>query len=204
MRQLALDIGLAAAPSFDSFIALGNEAAVQALLSLEPGGAPVYVWGPSGCGKTHLLQALQARAGRAQQGVAWLDASSTGPLGLPEDTQWLLMDQAEVWSPQQHPTALRPLVTSRRPCGSGVVAAGVFDEKNHTCRRVGMGNQTWCPRRANSIALLRASRRSRKPWARNCDSVLAHYAIGGATWCHRYVAVRCRRLRMCCGRKRKC
>ena len=59
---MALDIGLAAAPSFDSFIALGNEAAVQALLSLEPGGAPVYLWGPSGCGKTHLLQALQAPA----------------------------------------------------------------------------------------------------------------------------------------------
>lgn len=125
MRQLALDIGLAAAPDFDSFIALSNEAAVQALLGLKPGGAPIYLWGPSGSGKTHLLQALQARAQRARQAVAWFDAAHADPPPVERGVQWLLMDQAELWSPAQQQMAFSAFVHASA-LGAAVVAAGRF------------------------------------------------------------------------------
>ena len=122
MRQLALDIGLSPAPDFDSFIALGNEPALQALLAAEPGAAPLYLWGPSGCGKTHLLRAVQARALRNGQAVAWLDASSPSS-GLAPNTQWLLLDQAESWSPAQQHAAFSAFVQAATQ-GTAVVAAG--------------------------------------------------------------------------------
>lgn len=121
MRQLALDIGLAAAPDFDTFIALGNERAVQVLRDLQPGQAPVYLWGPSGSGKSHLLRALQAQLQRDGQRVAWMDASTESAFSMPEDALWLLMDQAEGWTPEQQQAAFSAFVqiTSR----GGVVAA---------------------------------------------------------------------------------
>ena len=121
MRQLALDIGLAAAPDFDTFIPLGNERAVQVLRDLQPGHAPVYLWGPSGSGKSHLLRALQARLQRDGQRVAWMDASTDTAFAMPEDALWLLMDQAEGWTPAQQQAAFSAFVqiTSR----GGVVAA---------------------------------------------------------------------------------
>ena len=109
MRQLALDIGLSPVPDFDSFIALGNEPAMQALLAAAPGGPPLYLWGPSGSGKTHLLRAVQARALRADQTVGWLDAA-TDPHSLQADVQWLLLDQAEGWTPEQQHAAFRAFV----------------------------------------------------------------------------------------------
>lgn len=122
MRQLALDIGLSPAPDFETFIPLGNEPALQALLAAYPGTAPVYLWGPSGCGKTHLLQAVQARALCSGQAVAWMDAHS--PLaGIPPDTQWLLLDQAEAWSAEQQHAAFSAFVQATSQ-GAAVVAAG--------------------------------------------------------------------------------
>ncbi len=118
-----LDIGLAAAPDFESFIALGNEVAVRTLLSLEPGAAPVYLWGPSGCGKTHLLRSLQARALAAHQTVNWLDGAGAEPMHLAECTQWLFMDQAESWSSAQQQAAFGAFVQASTQ-GTAVVAAG--------------------------------------------------------------------------------
>lgn len=123
MRQLALDIGLAAAPDFDTFIAVGNEPAVQVLRELQPGRAPVYLWGPSGSGKTHLLRALQGQAQQADQAVAWLDASTTLPRSLPDEVQWLFLDQAEAWSPEQQQAAFSAFVQASTQ-GSAIVAAG--------------------------------------------------------------------------------
>jgi DnaA-homolog protein len=123
LRQLALDIGLAAAPDFESFIALGNEAAVRTLLDLQPGAAPVYLWGPSGCGKTHLLRALQAQAQAAHQVVTWLDGAGAERTPLADGTQWLLMDQAESWSPAQQQAAFSAFVQASAQ-GAAVVAAG--------------------------------------------------------------------------------
>lgn len=120
---MALDIGLAAAPDFESFIALGNEAAVRTLLDLQPGAAPVYLWGPSGCGKTHLLRALQAQAQAAHQVVTWLDGAGAERTPLADGTQWLLMDQAESWSPAQQQAAFSAFVQASAQ-GATVVAAG--------------------------------------------------------------------------------
>jgi len=83
MKQLALDIGLAAGPSLTNFFPGSNEAAWRHL-QLWVGGkvlagarspVPIYLWGASGCGKSHLLKA--AREALREQGarVGWLDAS---------------------------------------------------------------------------------------------------------------------------------
>jgi DnaA family protein len=63
MKQIALDIGLAAAPSFINFFAGPNEAALKHLQlwagSPTRSPVPTYLWGASGSGKTHLLKATQ-------------------------------------------------------------------------------------------------------------------------------------------------
>ena len=123
MRQLALDIGLAAVPDFDTFIALGNETAVQALTHLRPGSAPVYLWGPSGCGKSHLLGAVHSRALHHHESVIWLDASTAALPTRVEGIQWLLMDQAEAWSPAQQHWAFSAFVQASA-AGASVAAAG--------------------------------------------------------------------------------
>jgi len=128
LRQLALDIGLDVAPDFDSFIPLGNEQVVQVLQQLRAGQPPVYLWGPSGSGKTHLLRALQAKAHGAGEATAWFDASadvgSSGlRLGWTEASAWLLLDQAEAWSPDQQQAAFRAFLQATDQ-GATVVGAG--------------------------------------------------------------------------------
>lgn len=117
-----MDIGLSPAPDFESFISLGNEAALQALQAQRPGSPPLYLWGPSGCGKTHLLRALQAYALRGGCSVAWMDAA-TPPESLHADVQWLLLDQAEAWSADQQHAAFSAFVQAGSQ-GAAVVAAG--------------------------------------------------------------------------------
>lgn len=89
MQQLALDIGIAPVPSFERFIPLGNEAALQALQegvdncvrlaklntnwpppALTP--VPIYLWGASGTGKTHLLTAIAMTLQSHGLSVGWL------------------------------------------------------------------------------------------------------------------------------------
>jgi DnaA-homolog protein len=70
MRQLTLPIARIEPPSFDTFVAAGNEAAVahlQAIAAADPSlpAVPVYLWGAAGSGKTHLLTALAAQVGTA-------------------------------------------------------------------------------------------------------------------------------------------
>jgi len=60
MQQLVLDIGPAAAPDFDNFIAGPNAEALARVRSLADGSlreAIVYLWGDPGSGRTHLLRA---------------------------------------------------------------------------------------------------------------------------------------------------
>ncbi|MCL4757323.1 MAG: DnaA regulatory inactivator Hda [Rhodocyclaceae bacterium] len=70
MKQLVLDIGPDADPTFENFVASGNEALIDALLGAIRGASHLYLWGPRGCGRTHLLKAAvtTARAaGRAAE-----------------------------------------------------------------------------------------------------------------------------------------
>ena len=62
MKQIALDIGLARAPTLAGFCAGPNEAALRHLQlwagSPTRSPVPTYLWGASGSGKTHLLKAV--------------------------------------------------------------------------------------------------------------------------------------------------
>lgn len=122
MKQLALDIAAGAPPGFDTFIAAGNEEALQALRHAAPGDPPLYLWGPSGSGKTHLLQALRTEH---PQACAAFDADSPEPWTLEPTTRYLLLDQAERWSPAQQHEAFRAFVEATG-LGALVVAAGRF------------------------------------------------------------------------------
>ena len=89
MRQLPLDLGLEAVPTFDNFLQGANVAALQHLRTLGASAAPVYLWGGAGCGKTHLLRAL---AWRVQ--VAGGVVGSFGPgvaLPWPLEASWALV-----------------------------------------------------------------------------------------------------------------
>jgi DnaA family protein len=60
MQQLVLDIGPAAEPDFDNYVAGPNAEAVASLRSFAAGAmreAVMYLWGEPGSGRTHLLQA---------------------------------------------------------------------------------------------------------------------------------------------------
>lgn len=67
-EQLPLELGATPAPTFDNFVATGNEEAVLRLRALIPqvvdGTATdrlVYLWGEEGSGRSHLLQAICAQ-----------------------------------------------------------------------------------------------------------------------------------------------
>ncbi len=60
MQQLVLDIGPAAEPGFDNYLAGPNAEALERVRGLAAGGlreAIVYLWGEPGSGRTHLLRA---------------------------------------------------------------------------------------------------------------------------------------------------
>jgi DnaA-homolog protein len=60
MQQLILDIGPAAEPDFENFVAGPNAEALARVRSLATGElreAIVYLWGDTGSGRTHLLRA---------------------------------------------------------------------------------------------------------------------------------------------------
>jgi DnaA family protein len=66
MQQLVLDIGPAAEPDFDNFVAGPNGEALARVRALAEGGlceSVVYLWGDAGSGRSHLLRAA-ARANR--------------------------------------------------------------------------------------------------------------------------------------------
>jgi len=71
MKQMALSLAPAPAPTLQNFVP-GRNAELVSLLSALAGGARAerffYIWGVPGCGKTHLLHAM--RAGFEEQNVA--------------------------------------------------------------------------------------------------------------------------------------
>ena len=64
MRQLALDITVPPAPTFDNFVVGRNAEALAHLRAALAGSGErfIYLWGEAGCGRTHLLQAAAAGA----------------------------------------------------------------------------------------------------------------------------------------------
>ena len=131
MKQIALDIGLATAPSFTNFFAGPNVAACKHL-ELWTGNAlrspvPTYLWGESGCGKTHLLKAaanaLQLQGAR----IGWLDASAIEPPEFNNAWTAIVLDECHLYSAVQQQAAFNWFVNAvSSPDGQprGVLAAG--------------------------------------------------------------------------------
>jgi DnaA family protein len=82
MRQIPLDLGFEATPTFDNFVPGTNAAALQHLRTLGAASAPVYLWGASGSGKTHLLRALAQRVQAAGARVGSFDPAAPVPWEL--------------------------------------------------------------------------------------------------------------------------
>ncbi len=141
MRQIALDIGLEALPSFDNFEAAGNEAAVEALQAwVHAVGQPhrsvapvLYLWGEEGAGKSHLLRAAALALSRRSCRFGWMgtevwpETPDHSDQEFAADWDAIILDNVDVYgAAQQHQAfnwfvnALTPQTGNVRP----VLAAG--------------------------------------------------------------------------------
>ncbi len=129
MKQIALDIGLARAPTLESFFAGPNDAALRHLQlwvgSPTRSPVPTYLWGDAASGKTHLLQAVQESLRQQGARVGWLDPSMLEP---PEfDDRWavVLMDDVHLYTAVQQHAAFNWFVNAQS-LQRGVLAAGAL------------------------------------------------------------------------------
>lgn len=123
MRQIPLALGPDPNPTFDTFLAGRNGAAVEHLQQLRAGDAPVLLWGESGSGKSHLLGAVAARLQAAGRIVAWFGPGQARPWQLPGDAAVVLLDDVHALDADEQAEAFRlfvEAVTQAVP----VVAAG--------------------------------------------------------------------------------
>jgi len=129
MKQLALDIGLARAPSLASFLAGPNEPAWKHLQlwagSPTRSPVPTYLWGPAGSGKTHLLRAVQESLREQGATAGWLDPSIAQPPEFDERWAVLLLDDVQHYSAVQQHAAFAWFVQAQT-LQRGVLAAGAM------------------------------------------------------------------------------
>jgi DnaA family protein len=129
MKQIALDIGLAAAPSLTNYFAGPNEAALKHLQlwagSPTRSPVPTYLWGASGSGKTHLLKATGEALREQGAACGWLDASVTEPPEFDERWAVVLMDDAHLYTAVQQHAAFTWFVNAQT-LQRGVLAAGAM------------------------------------------------------------------------------
>lgn len=116
MKQIALDIGLASAPSFDNFFAGPNEAALRHL-QLWAGNSlrspvPTYLWGEAGSGKSHLLKAFAEVLCEQGATVGWIDASVLDPPEFDERWVAVLMDDCHLYTAVQQQAAFNWFVNA--------------------------------------------------------------------------------------------
>jgi DnaA family protein len=129
MKQLALPIGMARAPTLEAFCAGPNVPAVEHLRlwvgSPTRSPVPTYLWGPPASGKTHLLLAVREALREQGAAVGWLDPTVAEP--LPFDDRWavVLMDDAHLYNAVQQHAAFSWFV-SAQPLQRGVLAAGAL------------------------------------------------------------------------------
>lgn len=95
MKQIPLAISPASEPSFDNFVAGGNEATVEALRAWTTPAAPIYLWGPAGAGKTHLLGALLRRLRQQGGQYGFFDAATPLPWSFDERWSVIAIDEAD-------------------------------------------------------------------------------------------------------------
>ncbi len=122
MKQIPLDIGLKPCPRLCTWVAGPNEqllAHVQHVLAQNAVHAvPTYVWGPSGSGKTHLLQAVLQELQEQSLQAGWLSADThCAGYPLPFDERWsaILLDDVDMYSPEQQHTAFNWFINAMAP-----------------------------------------------------------------------------------------
>jgi len=127
MKQLALPIGMARAPTLSAFFAGPNEP-VLGHLKLWAGSptrspVPTYLWGPPTSGKTHLLKAVQEALREQGATAGWLDATVLEP--PPFDERWavVLLDDVHLYTAVQQHAAFSWFVGAQT-LQRGVLAAG--------------------------------------------------------------------------------
>jgi len=127
MKQIALDIGMAAGPTLANFCAGPNEAALRHLRlwagSPTRSPVPTYLWGASGSGKTHLLKAVVEALREQGASAGWLDASVHEPPPFDENWAVVLMDDAHLYTAVQQHAAFNWFVNAQT-LQRGVLAAG--------------------------------------------------------------------------------
>ncbi|MBI2770149.1 MAG: DnaA regulatory inactivator Hda [Burkholderiales bacterium] len=127
MKQIALDIGLAAGPTLSSFFAGSNEAALRHLQlwagSPTRSPVPTYLWGASGSGKTHLLKAVESSLREQGATAGWLDASVLEPPAFNESWAVVLLDDVHLYTAVQQHAAFNWFVNAQTH-QRGVLAAG--------------------------------------------------------------------------------
>lgn len=129
MKQLALDIGLARAPSLASYLAGSNDAAWKHL-QLWVGNptrspVPTYLWGASGSGKTHLLLAVQESLREQGASAGWLDPAMAEPPEFDERWAVVLLDDVHLYTAVQQHAAFAWFVQAQA-LQRGVLAAGLL------------------------------------------------------------------------------
>jgi DnaA family protein len=129
MKQLALDIGMARAPTLASFFAGPNDAALKHLQlwtgSPTRSPVPTYLWGPSGSGKTHLLKAVGESLREQGAAAGWLDPSMAEPPEFDERWAVVLMDDVQRYTAVQQHAAFNWFVHAQT-LQRGVLAAGAL------------------------------------------------------------------------------
>lgn len=131
MKQIALDIGLATAPSFNNFFTGPNNAALShlQLWSGSPLRSPVptYLWGEPGSGKTHLLKAAVGALQQQGARIGWLDASVIEPPEFNDSWSAVILDECHLYSAVQQQAAFNWFVNAVSSADGqprGVLAAG--------------------------------------------------------------------------------
>jgi len=123
MKQIPLAIGVDPLPTFDSFLAGANAAALEHLRRLAMPTAPVYLWGPAGSGKTHLLRALAHACQQAGQRIGWFDARDPTPWPLAPDWSLVIIDRCDELGDAAQQAAFALFVEAQTE-GVQVAAAG--------------------------------------------------------------------------------
>jgi DnaA family protein len=127
MKQIALDIGLARAPTLAGFCAGPNEAALKHLQlwvgSPTRSPVPTYLWGPSASGKTHLLRAVAETLREQGATAGWLDASVAEPPEFNDNWAVVLLDDVHLYTAVQQHAAFNWFVNAQT-LQRGELAAG--------------------------------------------------------------------------------
>jgi DnaA family protein len=122
MKQMVLDMGLAAGPSLKNYCPGPNEAALAHLklwVGFSPAGSalrspvPIYLWGCTGSGKTHLLKAVQAALKEQGASVGWIDPGVSAPPEYQDHWAALLMDDVQAFNAVQQQAAFNWFVNAQ-------------------------------------------------------------------------------------------